>query len=275
MALRSILVGLDGSQYSQAATELAIGWGRQFGARVAGIAVIDQPSITESSAKAIVAADDVYRSEMQDAREHIATFLSQFRQRCEAAGIDFTIVRETGPPIAEILLEVQRHDIILLGKETYFRFETQQREDDVANEIIQHSPRPVVVLPQQVEEKDAVVIAYDTSLQAAKALGAFLATGIGESRSLHLVSVSDREDRAQQMLQWAADYLELHTLAAQCHAVATDEPVGEVLLEKASQLDAGLLVMGVYGKPALHSFFFGSTTKFILEKTTLPVLVYH
>jgi nucleotide-binding universal stress UspA family protein len=41
--LRTILIGLDRSAYSETALEMALDWGRRFGAMLVGLAVIDEP----------------------------------------------------------------------------------------------------------------------------------------------------------------------------------------------------------------------------------------
>jgi len=43
--LRSILVALDGSPWSEAATTLALDWAARFDARLLGLGVLDEPSI--------------------------------------------------------------------------------------------------------------------------------------------------------------------------------------------------------------------------------------
>jgi nucleotide-binding universal stress UspA family protein len=43
--LRSILIGLDGSEYSQVATSLGIRWAKKYGCNLAGMGVVDEPAI--------------------------------------------------------------------------------------------------------------------------------------------------------------------------------------------------------------------------------------
>jgi nucleotide-binding universal stress UspA family protein len=43
--LRSILVALDGSPWSETATTLALDWAARFDARLLGLGVLDEPSI--------------------------------------------------------------------------------------------------------------------------------------------------------------------------------------------------------------------------------------
>jgi nucleotide-binding universal stress UspA family protein len=43
--LKSVLIGLDGSDYSTAAVELGIRWAKQFDALLVGLGIIDEPTI--------------------------------------------------------------------------------------------------------------------------------------------------------------------------------------------------------------------------------------
>ena len=52
-------------------------------------------------------------------------------------------------------------------------------------------------------------------------------------------------------------------------------PPAEVILETVRMVDAGLLVMGAYGQPVLREFFLGSATRTMLEKSPVPVFLYH
>ena len=273
--LRSILVGLDGSTYSAAASELGIAWAQHHSCQLAGIAVVDRPSIVENSAKAIVTAGEVFADELAEAGQKAEQLLEEFRRRCNKAGVAVEAMQFCGTPVAEILLEAQRHDVVLVGKQTYFQYETGTQQDDVVDRIIEHSPRPVVVTPKQVDVPSTTLIAYDSSLQAAKTLNSFVTSGLADKRTLHMVSVDEHQEKADHKMRRAVDYLQKHGLFVETHAIASEANVGEVLLDQVAELRAGLLVMGVFGKPSLQSFFFGSTTQHILKNASVPVFVDH
>jgi nucleotide-binding universal stress UspA family protein len=63
---------------------------------------------------------------------------------------------------------------------------------------------------------------------------------------------------------------------------ATVEPMpsggieaGEALVQKVSDLGAGLLVMGAYGHARLREFILGGATRSVLAKMKCPVLLSH
>ena len=52
-------------------------------------------------------------------------------------------------------------------------------------------------------------------------------------------------------------------------------PAGEVLLAKARELGADLLVMGAYSHTRLRERILGGVTKYVLEHADIPVLAFH
>jgi len=61
--------------------------------------------------------------------------------------------------------------------------------------------------------------------------------------------------------------------AQQIHAQGID--VGDILLSRASDLSADLIVMGAYGHRRLRELVFGGATRHLLSHMTVPVLMSH
>ena len=120
-----------------------------------------------------------------------------------------------------------------------------------------------------------MVVAYDGSLQAARALAAFQATGLAESRDVHIVSVDASAGTAAQNAERAKTFLEHHGVKAVSHVCESSNPPATVILEQIGRLNAGLLVMGAYGQPLLREFFVGSVTRTLLRESPVPLLLFH
>jgi nucleotide-binding universal stress UspA family protein len=56
--------------------------------------------------------------------------------------------------------------------------------------------------------------------------------------------------------------------------LATAQPLAEVLLEQVRALDAGMLVMGAYGKSSFQEAFRGSTTQAVLEQSEIVLFLH-
>ena len=111
IALRSALVALDGSAYSESATALSIQWAKRSGARLLGLGVldaasIDRPEPVPMGAGAYKRTRDEAR--LVDAHRRVLGFLADFKSRSAAAGVTAEVLEDIGDPAVRILREVQR-----------------------------------------------------------------------------------------------------------------------------------------------------------------------
>jgi nucleotide-binding universal stress UspA family protein len=277
--LKSILIGLDGSPQTPSTLELAIEWARRHDALLVGLGIVDAPGIAQAKRVLLGGppyADPIYfREHTADARRQVEQFLERFALRCGEAGVACKVLEETGAPCEQIVIEAQRYDLILLSQQSRFHFETRGQDDDTLARVLKHSPRPVVVVPETRGEGQAVVIAYDGSLQASRALSAFEALGLHESREVHVVSIDADRREAARRSERAVDFLWSHGTKATAHHLERAGHAGETILEQVEELKAGLLVMGAYGQPALREFFLGSVTRTLLQRSPVPVFLFH
>ena len=92
------------------------------------------------------------------------------------------------------------------------------------------------------------------------------------------------------MLSWAVEdeavkghrldldgFLKLRGVEPVWHRDDTGEPefLGELLLSRAFDLEADLLVMGCYGHSPTREWVLGGTSRTVLRSMTLPVLMAH
>lgn len=276
--LKSILVGLDGSKFSDAAVSLGLQWAKASNAVLVGQAVVDEPGITVPEPVPMGAAYfKGQRDEelLAEARRRAAQFLERFAARCAEAGVASQSREDSGDPAEMILAEAQRHDLVLLGTETHFRSGTPDAACDTLDKVLHSPPRPVVAVPEKLGEGRTVVIGYDGSLQAARTLSVYLATGLASQYENVVVTIDEDFDEAERITRRAVDYLTLHGAAVKARPVETRLDPASILLDHTVQLKAHLLVMGAFGHSALREFFFGSTTRGVLRDSKVPVMLYH
>jgi nucleotide-binding universal stress UspA family protein len=275
--LRTVLVGLDGSEYSDSALGLAIRWAKRFDALLVGLGCVDEPGIRGPERYLVGESyfDRLNTALLDDTRRKVEGVLSRCALRCAEAGVAFKPLEDVGTPYVQILMEAQRYDLIVLGRQTHFRFGWEETPDGTLGKVLAESPRPVVAVPGDTGEGESVVVAYDGSLQASHTLYAFEASGLGQGREVHVVSVADDRRDAARRADRAIDYLKSHGLDALPHPVDSGQSPAAILLEMLPRFTPGLLVMGAYGQPVLREFFLGSTTRTMLEKSPVPMFLYH
>jgi nucleotide-binding universal stress UspA family protein len=274
--IRTLLVGLDGSTDSDAALELGIRWARRLDALLVGMAVVDEPGIHGSEE---VWLGEVYFRRINEGltselRHKLQRVLERAALRCAEAGVAFKELEGTGDPQERILTEAQRYDLILMGQHTHFRFGWQDHADDTLRRVLAASPRPVVAVPQKLVDGENILIAYDGSLQAARALQIFQATGLAHERTVDVLSIAPTHALAVRPAERAVEFLRFHQIRAQS-LPREGSATAQAILETAAERKAGLIVMGAYGQPTLREMFLGSVTRSVLKDSAVPVFLAH
>jgi nucleotide-binding universal stress UspA family protein len=274
--LRSVLLALDGSDYSDTAAALAIDWAGRYGARLLALGVLDAPTIQKPEpvpmgAGAYKRARDEAR--LADAHRRVVDFLAAFGVRSRSAGITAEIVEDIGDPAASIVREAQRCDVVILARETHFHFETQDRPDETLAQVLRNSPRPVVVVPRQLPDGQGIVVAYGGGREAARTLQTFQLLGLAAGESIEVVSVHRDGPQAKALAHQAGDYLSAHGAPHRLHAIASAAPPAEVLLEQVRHARPRLIVMGAHGYHPLRDLFATSVTRSVLRACPVPVFV--
>lgn len=274
--MRSVLVGIDDSDYSRAAVDLGLMWAREQNLILVGLGIVDLTDLAPAESVPLGAsAFKVHRDvrAVEEARQTVERLLQQFSIRCSEAGVSSKILETEGTPVEQIARESHRVDLILMGQRTNFDLAGDAMMTEVLPELIKHCPRPVVTVPKTPPPGDSVVVAYDGSLQAARAVQLFQLSGLGAGKAIHVVSIDADNVRACQTADRAVGFLDSHGLNASAVAVSGGAPV-ESILDQVRKLNAGMLVIGAYGKPALREFFFGSVTRSLLAQSPVPTFIF-
>ena len=274
--LRNILIGVDGSADSDRAVELGIQWAGKFHAKLTGLGVVDEPSITRSVPLAI--GDGYFPSGGPEmlavANRQVAETLQLFETRCAEAGVACSVLQDVGFPDAEIVREALRCDLLVLGHTTHFGFGSEERADNTLWRILKNTARPVTVVPSASEPGNSVLIAYDGSPSADRALQAFEASGLDLGEPVYVASVGAHRWEAKSA-ERAAEFLRLHEISAQAVAREFAGSVARSILDEVQRRNARLLVMGSRGHSALREFLFGSVTRAVLNDSPVPVFLCH
>lgn len=119
-----------------------------------------------------------------------------------------------------------------------------------------------------------VVIGWDGSVEAAHAITA-ARPFLTQAEKVEILNV-EKGDLDPAVADMLSDYLELHGIESSEHLIdAGSRPVGEVMLEQASNAGCDLLVMGGYGHSRIRELLLGGVTRFIISHATVPVLLAH
>ena len=274
--LKTLLVALDGSVCSLTATMLAVDWARRFDAQLLGLGIVDEASIHRPEpvplgAGAYKKARDEAR--MADAHHRVAVFLAEFRARAAGAGVHAGVLEEHGEPAERIVFEAQRADVVILGRETHFNFETPEWRDATLAQVVRSSPRPMVLVPERVPEGTGVLVAYGGGREAARTLQLFALLGLAAGETLDVVTIHRDPAQARTIARAAGDFLAAHDVIHRVHTMGSSAAPAEVLLEEVESRRPRLLVMGAHRAHPLRDLFARSVTRAVLRSCPVPIFV--
>ena len=271
-----ILLGLDGSAYAQAAIEYACQLALAHDAAVTGVAIIDLPGIKSSSGPVPLggAYYDVHLEEHQlkETQEKAKAILDDFARICEERGVNAVLHADTGRPFSEIIEEAKFHDFIVMGKRTFFEYTTHETYGTL-EQVLKNGLAPVLAVPDSVRNIEKVLVAYDNSIPAAKAVHMFLLLGIWNACDITLLTVNDDAEAGQNLLENLQDFFGSYGITP--NLVVKDGHPDDAVKAYIAANDIDMLVMGAYGRKSVREFFVGSVTQHLIQETTIPLFLYH
>ena len=272
--LRAVLIAIKPAEVQNSLVEFAASLSERHKAALDACTVIDANRLAPPEPVSIGGSSyKVERDEHRLAltRQQAAAALAALEAVARARGIasSGTIVEGDTP---QVLAEaVQRCDLLLCGHST----DADAGERLLLQEILKQSPRPTIVVPKAASHGQGVLVAYDGSVHAARALASFVATGLGAGQGIYVLSIGEDSELSRRHADSAQAYLQRHELRSSAEIMRPKGRLGDQILKEASRVSAGLLVMGAFGHSALREFFLGSVTRSVLSSLPLPVFLDH
>jgi nucleotide-binding universal stress UspA family protein len=282
-----ILVGLEGSPSTaraidvaiEVATQVTTDLGRTRPATLTGLAIVDEPDIVAGTATSIGGASfrkDRDAALLEDARARARGWADAFVARGRAAGLAVRALELTGRPAEMILDEMPRHDLTVLGRDANFRFETQDTDRFTRDRVLRRAGKPILIVPEPLAiTGSAVMVAYDGSPAATRALHGFADSGLARGRAIHVATVDDDGATAFEIAARGCALLAERGVKALPENVVSTESTTGALLTRRAALGAGLIVLGGYVPSPLARLVWGSVTHELLERTVVPVFLHY
>ncbi|MBN2583569.1 MAG: universal stress protein [Planctomycetes bacterium] len=283
--IRSMMVCTDGSPCGKVALDYARYWADRMKLCVTVLFVEDLrltqgPLMTgyygpvgmAPSAAYPAFYEDLVRSVKQQADRVMAEARDVFKD--SSLKVDYQ-VREG--IVRDVILEMARTvDLLCLGRQGEHGEWEDGELGSTVQKVLHRSQRPVLVTPNVFHPLSRLLVAYDASSYANRALR--VACDLASSIELPMTVVTVAPDeRERQRFEAVLD--EARKLAAPYDKVASEFVllVGEeeetLVTEQADERQCDLIVMGAYGESRIREWLLGSTTAGVLARSALPVLL--
>ena len=186
-------------------------------------------------------------------------------------------VEASGPPLQASVGHAWRADMLLLAQHDPSAQTYSGVPGDFASAVLLASGKPGLVMPYiggRATLGQNVLVAWKPTPESARAVSAALPI-LQRAEQVHVV-VWNESDGDEPALPDIDPYLRAHGVAPIVHRGGRpSSELGELLLSRAADLQADMLVMGCYGHGRAVEWVLGGVTRTILRSMTVPVLMAH
>jgi nucleotide-binding universal stress UspA family protein len=281
MSYKDLLVVLDSAADTQRRIDLAAALAERFAAHLVGLCAIPSPEVPRLAGYPDLAVlEPVYREWRERSLEQADELRRAFEHAARLRGLstEWRAVAEGWE--ADPALHARYADLTILG---------QSDPDNDAMAMIRARPervtlasgRPILIVPYAGRFEavgKCVLIAWNASREAARAVADAMPL-LMAADAVTVLAVDPQPGPDGHGDVPGADialHLARHQVRAQIERTqSVDVPIGELLLSRAADLSADLLVMGAYGHSRTRELLLGGATRTILASMTIPVLMSH
>ncbi|MDX1438488.1 MAG: universal stress protein [Rubricoccaceae bacterium] len=282
---KRILVVLDPGYDTKVAIRYAIELAKKHDGEVTGLALVDRKRINEASQGGGIGsmyyAEKLKRELTDEVRTEAQKLLLDFITEVEAAG-----ARHSDDHIAEsevvraITEDMKTHDLLIAGHESHFYYADPERRTHALAGIVEKSAAATFVVESEYREINRVMVAYDGDSAAARAVQKFAhLSPFGTNLNVEVVHVRghgrENELESDRLTRGAAVYLKSHGYDSVKTTSIEDEKALDRILSHREATNADLIVAGAYSKSGIRKLFFGSTAEGLIEKSKVPLFLYH
>jgi len=277
MTVKDIFVHVDAAKGNDARVEAAIELANQHGAMLTGVYVVSRPVVPAYAEVQI--SEDVLRAQASALREAAEKAQEGFLNIAKSKVHDAEWRCYEGVADSVLTSEARTADVLIVGQH-------DPDEDifpggrDMPDHVILSAGRPVLVIPYTYQgEKigNRILIAWDGSSRATRAVhDAMPFLKLAEQVTI-MVANPDGENRiGVEPGARITEHLKRHGVKATAdHVINTDVKPGELLLSRAADMGADMIVSGAYGHSRWKELILGGVTDHLLDHMPVPILMSH
>jgi nucleotide-binding universal stress UspA family protein len=282
MSYKDLLVVLDSDAASRRRIDLAAGLAERFAAHLVGLYPLPVPEVPHHLSYYDPAVLNPFFLDLrQQAQEASDAEREAFEHAASLRGLsaEWRVVAEGGAQ-ADAALHARYVDLTILGQLDPDRGDVELIRPR-PEQVTLASGRPILVVPyagQFATVGRRVLIGWNASREATRAVNDAMPLLMGAD-IVTVLTIDAREGPDAHGELPGADislHLARHGVKAEIErTVSAGIGPGEVLLSRAADLGADLLVIGAYGHSRVRELLLGGATRSILQSMTLPVLMSH
>ena len=281
MAIKDILVHVDETERGALRADIAIGLAAGHEAHLTGLGISAMtviPSFVDAELP-----PNIIEERLAQLREMVAEAEATFKAKSGQAGISFEwrVIEMPVGDVARVVSHQARHtDLTIVGQPDP-QVSGRTVSLDMVERLILEAGGPVLLVPYvgKVETlAKHAFLAWNGSRESARAAHDLLPLLARGAQVTVMYVNPPGDDHAERDIAGVdvATYLARHDLDVKAaHVIAEDMKVGDMILSRAVDAGADLIVMGAYGRSRFREMILGGATRHILQHMTMPVLMSH
>ena len=275
MTYKNILVHVDDSKACPARIELAADIAADHGAHLCGLYTAQPMYIPPYLAAEV--GPGLFEAQREAAKASAEKAEVEFNEITGKTGIETEWRVGEGYPADVVGLHARYVDLTIVGQGD----PDGNGSVDLADQLVLDTGRPVLVVPYAGKYPhigDRVVVAWNAAREAARAVNDAMPI-LEKAKNVTVLAINPEGGVNGHGDIPAADislHLARHGVNAQAaHVFADDVDVGNMLLSRAADASADMIVMGGYGHSRFREAVLGGASNLVLRHMTMPVLMSH
>jgi nucleotide-binding universal stress UspA family protein len=272
--IKRILVALSGTPYTPIAVQYAIELAKRHEASLSGVTILDLKRLDRTGPVPLggaSAAHALAEHRVEVTRERVEEAIGSFESTCRDAGIQSCVYRETGEVMEELISCWRYHDLTVFGLRGMFEYGVVANPDNFIVKLIATGVRPILAVPREYRPTRRVLIAYNGSMESAKAMKRFIQMNPWPDVTIKIASFGFKEDEAAELLANARAYCLAHGREVETESLPPYPTEG--LLAHARHWDADLVVLGATGRSKIAKFILGDTVLHVMQSAEIPLFL--
>lgn len=279
--INQILVPTDGSENSITATDYAISVAHVYNASIRALFVKDVKILTGPLIRDIgtsIGGMVPYGTFNQIVRQVLEAeadaTLNQAEGKCNEAKVPFNREIREGVVSREIVKSAEQCDLIVMGRTGAH---TEWRDvflGTTAEFVVRQTRKPILIAPLKFKPFTKMLIAYDGSQNADRALQSGAEIAQAMKLPVTVVYVTTEKEEAAEIMSKAKNFLTGYNLAVDTIIQGGHDHAGgilEVCNDEENRFD--ILVMGAYGHSRIQEMILGSTTVRVMRSAECSILL--
>ncbi len=275
--IKSILLSVDGSIYTESVLKYGIHLAKAFDARLKVITIVDIRFVEWAVAMGTdgfvpIIPSTVYQEESRKILEAKAeAVIQKSTEILQKEQVEFGTEKIVGSPVDIIFEQSHLVDLLILGARGEFARWQSKLVGATLEAVVRQCNKPILIVNKDFRPLKKILVAYDGSEKANKALqmAGFFAAKL--KRPVLVLTVHDNEQIRNKYLQEAKTYLDSYEIAVTLKGTE-GSPEKEILtIAQSDQCD--IIIMGAFGHSRIREAILGSITEHVMRHATLPVLL--